>query len=189
MLERGDLTFFVRPRVQPADSPVATPGIQALFLLMGPAGGGPHRRVRIGRNRLPAARGQRYWAVVERVGSLERVIRDQLEAERYTTRTRGERYQPPARSIADGEYALVRHDDHVHLVYRAARREASPDPDHDAPHIPLAGGFVLLFKRPRGRAQWSAQGEPASLDHEDAELVLVAPGDEPAGEVDAAAAL
>src|SRR5688572_33439257 len=101
VLERGDVTFFVRPRVQPADAPPSPPrdadGVQAFFLVLG--AGQHHRRLRIGRKRLPAGRGQRYWACVERVGALDRVVADQLEPETYTTKTRGARYQPPARAV------------------------------------------------------------------------------------------
>jgi hypothetical protein len=189
VLERGDITFFIRPRVQDADAPVGLAAIQGdpiqrFFAVLGT--GDHHRRLRIGRKHLPSRKGQRFWAQVERVGPLERVVGDLLEAETYTTRTRGERYQPAARPVAAGEYALVRHGDHSHLVYRVD--EGS---DHDVLTgdvlVEPRGSFVLLFKNRRGRARWTTEGDaPDLMDVEDAEVVLVAASAEAEGEADVA---
>lgn len=167
VIERGDITFFIRPRVQPSDAP----GIQRFFVVLG--AGLHHRRLRIGRKRLPDRPGQRFWAQIERVGTLDHVIGDQLEGETYMTQTRGERYQPPARPVAQGEYALVRHDDHSHLVYRV---DPAGEQDELAREAAVGehGSFVLLFKRRGGRATWTTDGDPpGELDVEDAEVVLV----------------
>jgi hypothetical protein len=96
------------------------------------------------------------------------------EAYTYSTKTRGERYQPPARPVAQGEYELVRHDEHVHLSYRV---DPTGDRDVLVRDVGVAeqGSFVLLFKRRRGRGVWTTEGDPlAELDREDAEVVLVA---------------
>src|SRR4051812_14666823 len=171
VLERGDISFFFRPRVQPADAPVGTataPGVQSLFFVLSTAGD-RHRRVRVGRKRMPVAAGERLWARVERVGSLQRVLADQLEAEEYSTKTRGERYQPGAQPIGHGCYAFARHDDHVHLAYRIDRFEADVP---DEVRVPEAGNDIVLFERvPRGSATWTTEGEPAQLDDEGAEIV------------------
>lgn len=192
-LERGDISFFFRPRVQRADAPAGTataPGVQSFFFVLSTAGD-RHRRVRVGRKRMPAVPGERLWARVERVGSLQRVLADQLEAEEYSTKTRGDRYQPGARPIGQGCYAFVRHDDHVHLVYRLALVE---DDSPDEVRVPEAGNDLVLFERgdlaaglpegsrggiergPGRRAVWTTAGEPARLDEEGAEIVIVGTG-------------
>jgi hypothetical protein len=182
VLERGDISFFFRPRVQPADAPVGSataPGVQSFFFVMSTAGD-RHRRVRVGRKRMPVVSGERLWARVERVGSLQRVLADQLEAEEYRTKTRGDRYQPGARPIGQGCYAFVRHGDHLHLVYRIAQLE--PDvPDEVG--VPEAGSDLVLFERSEmdgdaagGRLRWTTAGEPALLDEEGAEIVIVGTG-------------
>lgn len=178
VLERGDIAFFYRPTVQPADpyAEVAKPGVQSFFAVLSSAQG-THRRVRVGRKRMPAPTGERLWSIVERVGSLQRVLADQLESEHYTTKTRGERYQPGARAIAQGVYAFVRHDDHVHLVYRIDQTE--PDAPEEV-RVPDAMSLIVLFERvPRGRAVWTTEGEPGLLDQEGYELVLVGVDDAP----------
>jgi len=170
-LERGDLQIFFRPSVQPAEAPVHTLGVQSLYLLLSPAGRDVHRRVRVGKNRLPTTARDRFWCRIERVGSLERALGDVLEDERYTTKTRGERYQPGARPVAHGEYLLARHDDHVHLTYAV-----EPLPFDDAPeelHVERAARLLLLFENHRGRAVWTQHGDLSNLDREGEEIVLV----------------
>jgi hypothetical protein len=172
VLERGDIAFFYRPKVQPADALLEIPGVQRFFVILSPAGGRA-RRLRIGRKRMPAHRGQRFWVEVERVGSFQRVLADQLEAERYTTKTRGERYQPGARPVAQGVYAFVRHDDHTHLVYRVEHAEPLEDLPEEV-RVPAAASYLVLWKRrPRTRAVWTTEGEPSRLDDDGAEIVLV----------------
>ena len=152
--------------------------VQSFFLVLSTAGG-LHRRVRVGRKRMPVVSGERLWARVERVGSLQHVLADQLEAEEYRTKTRGDRYQPGARPIGHGSYAFARHDDHVHLVYRLDRFE--PDVPDDV-RVADAGSDIVLFERsPRASAVWTTAGDPALLDDEGSELVIVgvADGDEP----------
>jgi hypothetical protein len=179
VLERGDISFFFRPMVQAADAIETKLGVQSFFVVLSNAH--THRRVRIGRKRMPAPTGERFWARVERVGSLNRVLADQLEAEQYTTKTRGERYQPGARPIAQGCYAFVRHDDHIHLVYRVDQVE--PDAPEEV-RVPEAMSHIVLFERvPRGRAVWTTEGDPSLLDDEGYELVLVGVDDEPEREL------
>ncbi len=180
VLERGDISFFFRPMVQSADAIETKLGVQSFFVVLSNAHG-THRRVRIGRKRMPAPTGERFWARVERVGSLHRVLADQLESEQYTTKTRGERYQPGARPIAQGCYAFVRHEDHIHLVYRVDQVE--PDAPEDV-RVPEAMSHIVLFERvPRGRAVWTTEGDPSLLDDEGYELVLVGVDDEPEREL------
>ena len=154
VLERGDISFFWKPSVRPADLPPDaeyTPGVQSFFLVL--SRGGHHRRLRIGKKRLPARPGERLWARIERTGSLARVIGDQVESERYVTKTRGERFQPGAEMIARGCYAFVQHDDHCHLVYRI--EDSEPGVPEEV-RVPEAGSHIVLFERvPRTRATWT----------------------------------
>lgn len=180
VLERGDISFFFRPRVQPAEAPIAAaatePGVQSFFLVLS-AAHGVHRRVRVGRKRMPVSPGERLWARVERVGTLQRVLADQLEAEEYSTKTRGDRYQPGARPVGRGCYALARHDDHVHLVYRVDQRELDVP---DEVRVADAGSDIVLFERTApGSAVWTTEGEVGVLDAEGCEIVIVGAGDEP----------
>jgi hypothetical protein len=171
IVERGDLQFFWTPSVQPADAEELVLGVQSLFAILSPEGG-PHRRLRVGKKRMPASPRDRFWARIERVGSLQRVLGDKLEPERYATKTRGERLQPGARPLAQGTYALVRHDDHLHFAY-----EVEPFGFDDAPEelgIAELGDHLVLFKAAaEARATWTPTGDASCLDQEGAQIVLV----------------
>lgn len=179
VLERGDISFFYRPLVQAAEARTFRPGVQAFFAVLSPGGREVHRRLRIGRKRMPMVAGERLWGRIERVGSLERVLAGQLESERYHTRTRGERYQPEARPLAQGSYAIVRHDDHCHLAYRIEHHEEDDDTPGEV-RVPDAASHLLLFERAPGAGPvWTVEGEVERLDEEGAEIVLVGGDDEP----------
>lgn len=180
VLERGDVQFFFRPVVQAVEAATHTLAVQSFFLVLSPVHGA-HRRIRIGKKRMPVSRRERFWARVERVGSLQRVLGDTVEPEVYATKTRGERYQPGARPIARGTYELVLHredDDragpHVHF-----RWEAEPFAFEDAPDeigLPAGGDHLVLFENTRpGRAIWTHEPRITDLDHEGAEIVIVGP--------------
>jgi hypothetical protein len=169
VLEHGDIQFFFRPSVQAAEAQEHARGVQSFFLILSPAGGGTHRRLRVGKNRMPAAPRERFWVRVERVGSMQRVLGDVVESETYSTKTRGERYQPGARPVARGTYAIVRHDDHVHFEY-----DVEPFAFEDAPeelHLQRRARHLVLFENHEGRATWTQHGDPGELD-EGAEIVL-----------------
>lgn len=179
ILERGDIGFFYRPVVQAAEGTTFREGVQSFFAVLSPGDRPLHRRLRVGRKHMPLRPGERLWARVERVGSFERVLGGQLEPEHYRTKTRGERYQPEARPIARGSYAIVRHDDHCHLAYRIEYREEDGDIPAEV-GVPDAASHILLFEAPaEARAVWTEAGDPAGLDDEGAEIVLVGVDDEP----------
>jgi hypothetical protein len=172
VLERGDIQLVFRPTVQAAEADSYALGVQSLFLILSPAGGRTHRRVRVGKKRLPANPRERFWARVERVGTLQHALGNLLEPEQYSTKTRGERYQPAARPIARGSYTFVRHDDHVHLRY-----ELEPFAFEEAPEevrFPPDGDHLVLFESLASDGPtWTPTGDPARLDAEGAEIVLV----------------
>lgn len=169
ILERGDIQFWFRPSVQPADAEKVELGVQAFYAVLSPAGGKLHRRVRVGKKRMPARSEERFWARVERVGSMQRALGGIVDDEQYTTKTRGERYQPGARPIASGTYELVQEEDHVRLTYTLDRVLA----DDDTPHVEDASHLVLFEAAADASATWTTTGSASLLDEEGAEIVLV----------------
>ncbi len=92
--------------------------------------------------------------------------------ESYSTKTRGERYQPAARPIAHGTYEIVKHDDHVHFCW-----EAEPFGFEDAPEelgLAESGDHLVLFKN-EGRAVWTFEPRIDELDEEGAQIVICGP--------------
>jgi hypothetical protein len=206
--ERGEIAFLYRPRVE-RRRVAGLADVQRLYLVLCPPPPYRCRRIVVGRKRLPAARGgaERFWGHVERVGAtLEEVVED-LAATTYTTRTRGKRYQPGPRLAGHGAYALAVHEAHTHLVYALT----SPPPDGPLPaelNIASEASFIVAVFNPappgvdgppvetspfppeldarfQGR-RFSPVDPPEFLDHEGAELVLIAAGESAPAELDLA---
>ena len=117
VLERGDIFFFYRPRVEEQD-PEGIEDIQRLLMVLSPEGRSRYRLIVIGRKRLPdAAERNRFWGFVDHVTDTPEELIDELRSQKYGTKTRGVRHLPAARPAGEGVYRLVRHDDHTHLIY------------------------------------------------------------------------
>jgi hypothetical protein len=199
-LERGRIRFYVRPRVG-ITTPLALADVQSFFFFLVPRGEGPARRVRVGRKRMPDLRvRERCWAPVESVGPLREML-DRLGPREYETKTRGLRHQAAAIEVARGDYRVMRHDDHTHLFYELDADD-EPSPLLGAVRLAPEGGCIAAVFNPeaKGRARYAhdssdapfsepsiyeddlqdrfgdrkfAPLEPAFLDHEGAELVLI----------------
>jgi hypothetical protein len=102
ILERGEILFLYRPRVEEKD-PSGLGDVQRFYIVLRPKGGTRSRLLLIGRKRLPEVTAhERAWGFMDLVtddaGTLERVLRG---GERET-KTRGERPQPAARPAGAG---------------------------------------------------------------------------------------
>jgi hypothetical protein len=149
----------------------------------------------------PRAR-ERCWAPVERVAPLAELL-DRLGPRSYETKTRGFRRQAAAIEVARGAYAVTRHDEHAHLFY-ALDEDDEPSPLLPVLRLEREGGCIAAVFNPerksrvRDRAEADtpfgepsiyedelqerfgdrrfAPLEPAFLDREGAELVLIGSG-------------
>jgi hypothetical protein len=202
VLERGDVYFFYRPRVD-VEVVRGPEDVARLFFVLDPDGRHPARLVVVGRKRLPdPARHERAWALVAAVAERPDQLREELLQRAYETRTRGVRVRPAARPAGEARYVLATHTDHAHLAYGlelppepgeaqrllGLRREASlivavRNPDAPAPPgtgVPRSRRAQLpaqLLERFGGR-RWHAVDDPALLDHPGVELLLIAAHDD-----------
>jgi hypothetical protein len=113
-IERGEVTFLYRPRVEEYH-PEDLGDVQRVFVLLSPEGGVHERLIAIGRKRLPASkRHPRFWGYVDLVLA-PYDMNNALGAQVYGTKTRGLRHLPAARTFARGSYEIATHDDHTHL--------------------------------------------------------------------------
>lgn len=208
VLEDGDIYFLYRPRV--ADERVESlEEVQRLLTVLRPWRGGHTRLVVVGRKRLPEIdQHARFWAFVDTVVDRPEQLREAVEPRRYSTRTRGERYQPPARPVAEGAYAITRHDDHTHLAYQL-ELPRRPGPPQQELHIEPEASYVVSVKNPQapspprvgrpgpGRARLPADLQrrfgtrrfapldpPAFLDHPGVEMVLIGAAHDASAELD-----
>lgn len=195
VLERGNIYFLYRPKVQTEEAEDFD-DVERFYLALAPEGAKRCRLIVIGRKRLPdVARHERNWGFVEQIGKpqeLERALRE----ETYRTRTRGERVRPAARPAGEGVYAIAAVGRQMHLIY-ALELPHDPDDVQRGLRIVPEASFVLSVKNPEKGSPKAAglgkddkadypkgvqsdfrgrrfdQEDPELLDYEGAEIVLV----------------
>lgn len=143
-------------------------------------------------------RDRTHWAFVERVFDDPEGLRAMLAGGDAGAEDRGGRPLPPARPAGEGVYALVRHGRDTQLAY-VLELPRKPGAVQRAFHIEPEGRYVLSVKNPQapspegvglddgqrpafpeelmerfGSRKWSPADPPDFLDHEGAELVLIA---------------
>ena len=193
-VEWGRVFFLLQPRVE-TPFPEGLHDVQRVMMVLHPSESVGLRRILLTHKRLPHVRGrrERFWCMVDRVGTLDRVL-DDLQPRTYETSTRGMRFQPGAMLVGAGDYAIARHGDHTHFSY-ALDPPARPNVIHDALGIQTSARYLLLAMRPfiggRGLWQWRlmpdaikeafgdkrfADLQMPMLEHEGMNLVLVGAG-------------
>lgn len=199
VLEPEDVFFFYRPRIDVA-VPRGLDDVARLYLALRARPDPRYRLLIVGEKRLPATTrdgDRRSWAFVERVGDRPEAVEDELDPERYVTKTRGERTVPAARPAGEGVGAIVRHEDHTHLAYQLEMPD-EPGEVQRALNVGPQGSYVVSVRNPdspappglgldpRRRAGYPDElrarfrgrrfiplDPPAFLDYEGAELVLI----------------
>lgn len=208
VLERGDIFFLYRPRVE-QERVEDLDDVQRFFLVLNPDGTERYRRVVVGRKRLPEPEAhERLWAFVDEVSRSPAEIREELGRAEYRTETRGDRVQPEARAAGEGRYALVDHDGHTHLAY-ALELPTRPGEAQEELAIQKEASYVVAVKNPQAPTPQGAglaptqradfPGElgdrfhgrrfvpvdpPAFLDHEGTELVLIGAAEDASAELE-----
>ncbi|PYE81216.1 hypothetical protein [Pseudoroseicyclus aestuarii] len=202
VLERGDIFFFYRPRVED-DDPSGLGDVQHAGFVLRPRGGGKVRLMMLGRKTLPDLSGDgRDWGFVETVAKSASEIEAGLRETTYETKTRGTREQPAARPAGEGRYAVILKEGQLHLVH-ALEMPEEPGPVQKALKIAPEAAYALSIKNPE-KASPKGAGLPADeeadypkrlqeafrgrrfdtedlklLDHEGAEFLLVGARSDP----------
>lgn len=206
ILEQGNIYFVYRPKVQGADEVHAVDSfadVQGTYIVLSPHGKKRFRLIAIGQKQLPdISGGEKNWGFVDRVENSAKKIEEELQRDRYQTKTQGERIRPAARPAGEGVYALVRHGDHTHLAY-ALELPAAPGAVQRTLHIEEQASYVLSIKNPeQASAGHAGMGEkrrvrfpkhlqerfrerrfipadpPDFLDHEGAEVLFIGAADD-----------
>lgn len=146
VVERGDIFFLYRPRVD-EDDPSSLSDIQRFFMVLRPERG-KIRLLVVGRKRLPdARRHERNWGFVAKVTEAPAAIETDLREEAYETKTRGEQRQPAARPAGEGRYVVALMDGQMHLAY-ALEHPEHPGEVQRAFRIAPDASFALSVKNP-----------------------------------------
>lgn len=154
-LEKGNIYFFYRPRVNTED-PDDLGDIRRLYMILSPEGKDRFRIAVIGRKKLPdpQARGRkRYWGFIQTVTGSANTVKKELSEKSYQTKTRGKRHEPAARPAGEGVYRILAHGDHTHLVY-ALELPRQPGEAQEELHIEDQASYIISIKNP-------AKGSPS----------------------------
>ncbi len=208
VLEKGDIFFFYRPKVERRGAE-GKRDVQRFFMVLHPEKKRKYRLAVIGRKRLPQTNGggDKTWCAITTVAKSAGELKNALSEERYETKTRGSRFTASARAGGEGRYAIVRHGDHTHLAYEL-ELPAEPGKVQRAFDIERQGSFILSVKNPEspsprktglkpeqkadfpprlqkafGGRRFSAADPSELLDFAGAELLLIGSGESPMREL------
>ena len=148
VLERGDIYFIYRPKVEQT-SAAGLEDVQRFFVILSPSDKRRPRLLVIGRKKLPAIsdKQERNWGFVQKVSRNPEDIEDDLDRLTYSTQTHGERHLSPARPAGEGVYTIARHDTHTHLAF-ALELPERPGEVQEELNIPAEGSYIITVKNP-----------------------------------------
>jgi hypothetical protein len=196
VVEKGEIAFFYRPRVE-TDEAEGPGDVQRFYMVLKPEGGEPCRLAVLGRKRLPeVGRHERVWGFIEKVAKSLREVEAELEERHYETKTRGARTVPAARPAGEGAYALARIGRSLRLTYELELPKRPGEVQQEL-NIAPQGAYILSIKNPEKpappgvglredeEAQYPsplrrefhgrrfATEDPRLLDYEGAEFILI----------------
>jgi hypothetical protein len=202
VIERGDIFFFYRPRVE-TEQVEGREDVQRFFMLLAPdrRRGPLFRLFVVGRKQLPEVRPgeahpeERNWALNVLTTSAPDELRRELAAKEYSTTTRGQRLVGAAKPVGEGRYQLVMHGGHSELAY-VLEVPKEPGPAQQEFEIKRAASYVVAVKNPEvvvpgfpssedgprypdrlrqkfGDRRWIEVDDPELLNHRNTQVVLL----------------
>jgi hypothetical protein len=160
-LERGNIYFTCEPRAN-REALRGPDDVDTFAMILGPRGTDPYRLVVIAEKRLPAVGGgtdRMARGVVEYVSTQPEEVEDPLDPKSLLRKARGERFRAAARPAGEGDYAIVRHNRHTHLVYvRTLPPEAGEV--QRVLNIVDEGSYIAVVKNPKARRTRGVPAEP-----------------------------
>lgn len=196
-IESGDIYFFYRPKVD-LDQPRGIDDVQRFFLVLVPDDDGKSRLFLVGRKRMPdiepgeSKSTEREWMMVTLVSTSGQIGKE-LGPITYETKTRGTREQAEAIPAGAGRYALYEKDGASRLGYKLTAPD-SPSKVQKAFGIEAEANYVISVRNPSidvsgfpdekpdypkalqkkfADERWIDVSDPALLDYENAQLVLI----------------
>ncbi len=168
ILETGNIAFFYRPKMDVLH-PKSPDDLERAFFMLFPDDQTHHK------NRLfILAHGvfpkivpevllpeERDWAFVTDASQDPRALVDALEKNiPGPPEPSGQRARPWARIAGDGRYAIVRHEDHTHLVY-ALREPKQPGVVQQQLEIKPQASYVISVKEPYAPSEIVLENKPS----------------------------
>ena len=150
IIERGDIYFFYRPRVEPLQEDHKVTGfndVQRFYIVLHPEDNPFYRLLVVGKKRMPIIDYQyeKNWAMVDLITRSYQELLEELAEKIYHTKTQGDRKSPAARPCGKGVYALIYQSGHSHLLYTLTLPEKPGEVQHELDIYPQAS-YVISVK-------------------------------------------
>lgn len=167
-LESGNIAFFYRPK-EGVLHPKSADDLERVYFMLFPDDQKHHqnRLFNVAHGVFPkiapgvALPAERDWAFVDDVSHDPRGVVEALEKNiPAPPEPSGQRARPWARIAGDGRYAIVRHEDHTHLVY-ALHQPQKPGEVQQALEILPEASYVISVKQPYAPSEISLNKKPA----------------------------
>lgn len=151
VLEKGNIYFFYRPKVNEAGVH-GLQDVQRFYMVLHPYEKDIYRLIVIGKKHLPdvesdESHGRPLWGFVDLVVQDPKALKSELMPEEYETETRGTQHELSARPAGEGVYAIARHDRGSHLVY-ALELPHQPDEVQQTFNIESEASYIVTVKNP-----------------------------------------
>lgn len=154
-LEKGNIYFFYRPKIDVGEDISGSDDMQNFYFVLSPESDNNYRLVIIGKENLPNfSKNEKSWGFIKNSSTSKKQIREELESYSYETKTRGVRETPSARPCGEGVYRIVRHGNHTHFIY-ALELPEKPDKVQKELNIREQGNYIISVKNPD-------KGQPAN---------------------------
>jgi hypothetical protein len=145
ILEKGDIYFFYRPRVQ-TEKVHSLEDTQKLYLVL-KGEKSPYRLIIVGKKKLPSYSENRVeFAFVDAIFEKSQDLITALESKEYETKTEGKKVLPAARPFAEGKYLLFQ-DTSTCLAYELQNPKLLGKPQKQFA-LKLQACWIIAIKNP-----------------------------------------
>jgi hypothetical protein len=147
ILGKGNIYFFYRPKIEHAEAHQLE-DVQRFFMVLKPETIDRYTLIIVGKKRLPKEEETKSnFAFIEKTFKKTEDLSEAFKAQEYSTSTRGKRKLAPVRAVGEGQFALVHHEQHSHLIYQLRAPEKAGHVQEDF-HLEEKGDYIISVKNP-----------------------------------------
>jgi hypothetical protein len=147
ILNKGNIYFFYRPNIEHAEAHQLE-DIQRFFMVLKPEKSDRYILIIIGKKHLPKEGEEKSnFAFIEKIFKKTEDLSAAFKAQEYSTSARGKRKLAPARAVGEGQFALVHHEQHSHLIYQLRTPEKVGHVQEDF-RLSAKGDYIISVKNP-----------------------------------------
>jgi hypothetical protein len=118
ILQRGNIYFFVRPKIDTEIKYFSKDETQKLEIVLNPDSSNKFVLLIIGKKELPRGSGKSYFCLVAKIFTQLEFLLEDLKEKHYQTKTSGEHILSKVKFLGQGKYLITYHEHHSDLIYK-----------------------------------------------------------------------